>query len=55
MYTGMKRLTRKSCRPIMLLRANSSTPETWEAMMTGMPMPPKATGAVFASRQMPAA
>ena len=47
-------------RPIMELNGSSHwlafcPPTTLASVVTGMPIDPNATGAVFASRQMPAA
>ena len=43
-------------RPTIALRAPSTgRPVTSASVVTGMPIDPNATGAVFASRQMPAA
>ena len=44
-----------SCLPTIWLMVRSEKPETCPATMTGTPMAPKATGAVLAIRQMPAA
>ena len=42
-------------RPAMAPIRNGSMPVTWPATMMGMPMAPKATGAVLAIRHRPAA
>ncbi len=42
-------------RPAIWLIAIASTPVTWPATIIGMPIAPKATGAVFTIRQSPAA
>ena len=42
-------------RPTIALSARTGRPVTLASVVTGMPMDPNATGAVFASRQMPAA
>ena len=42
-------------RPTMALRGRAEMPVIPERVTTGMPIDPKATGAVLASRQMPAA
>jgi len=42
-------------RPTIALTAASGRPVTLASVTTGIPMEPNATGAVFASRQMPAA
>jgi len=42
-------------RPTMALSDNTGNPVTFASVVTGIPMDPKATGAVFASRQIPAA
>ena len=42
-------------RPTIALRPATGRPVTFASVVTGMPMDPNATGAVFASRQMPAA
>ena len=44
-----------SWRPTMLPILKGSRPDTWPATMIGMPMAPKATGAVLAIRHRPAA
>ncbi len=44
-----------SWRPAICPMAKASTPETWPATMMGMPMAPKATGAVLPIRHRPAA
>ena len=41
--------------PIMALNASTGSPVKSASVVTGMPIDPKATGAVFARRQMPAA
>ena len=41
--------------PTMPLSASTGRPVTFASVVTGMPIEPKATGAVFASRQIPAA
>ncbi|MGC4051814.1 MAG: hypothetical protein QM757_20920 [Paludibaculum sp.] len=38
-------------RPIVALRSDSGSPVTEASVRTGLPMPPQATGAVFAMRQ----
>ncbi len=42
-------------RPTIMLNGMDGMPVTFASVVTGMPMEPNATGAVFASRQMPAA
>ena len=42
-------------RPTIALSCMTGKPVTLARVVTGMPIDPKATGAVFASRQMPAA
>ena len=42
-------------RPTMALSGPTLMPVTFASVVTGMPIDPKATGAVLASRQMPAA
>ena len=42
-------------RPTIALSARTGRPVTVASVVTGMPMDPNATGAVLASRQMPAA
>jgi hypothetical protein len=42
-------------RPTMAESGSTGSPVTAASVVTGMPMAPKATGAVLASRQMPAA
>ena len=44
-----------SCRPTIVLMCIMSRPVTPAATTMGMPMAPKATGAVLAMRQTPAA
>jgi hypothetical protein len=41
--------------PVIALRAIDGRPVTLASVVMGMPIEPNATGAVFASRQMPAA
>jgi hypothetical protein len=42
-------------RPIIALSGITGMPVTFARVITGMPIDPNATGAVLASRQMPAA
>ncbi len=42
-------------RPTIALSDSNGNPVVPASVTIGMPMEPKATGAVFASRQMPAA
>ena len=42
-------------RPTIALSASTGSPVTSASVVTGMPIDPNATGAVLASRQMPAA
>ena len=42
-------------RPTIALSGSTGRPVTLASVVTGMPIEPKATGAVLASRQMPAA
>ena len=42
-------------RPTIALSASTGRPVTLASVVTGMPIDPNATGAVLASRQMPAA
>jgi hypothetical protein len=42
-------------RPTIALSRRTGSPVMPASVVTGMPIDPKATGAVFASRQMPAA
>jgi hypothetical protein len=51
----MKMETGAQRRPTQVLSVSSSSPVTSARVVTGMPIEPKATGAVFASRHMPAA
>ena len=51
----MKSDTGAQIRPTLALRSASGKPVMPAKVITGMPMDPKATGAVLANRQMPAA
>ena len=42
-------------RPTIALRSRTGSPVTFASVTTGMPIDPNATGAVLASRQIPAA
>jgi hypothetical protein len=42
-------------RPTIALSGMTGSPVTFARVVIGIPMDPKATGAVLASRQMPAA
>ena len=42
-------------RPTIALSASTGSPVTFASVTTGTPIDPNATGAVLASRQMPAA
>jgi hypothetical protein len=54
-YPGMKTDTIAHRRPTIELNACNGSPVTLASGTTGMPIDPNATGAVLASRQIPAA
>ena len=54
-YPGMKIEIIAHSRPTIALSDSRGSPVTPASVVTGMPIDPKATGAVLASRQMPAA
>ena len=54
-YPGMMMEIKAHSRPTIALMARTGRPVTLASVVIGMPIEPKATGAVLASRQMPAA
>ncbi len=54
-HSGTSSDSSGSWRPVMAPILKASMPVTWPATMVGMPRAPKATGAVLAIRQRPAA
>ena len=54
-YAGMKSEIIAQRRPTIALSASTGKPVMLASVVTGMPIDPNATGAVLASRQMPAA
>ena len=54
-YAGMKSEIIAHSRPTIALNAITGRPVMPASVVTGMPIEPNATGAVLASRQMPAA
>jgi hypothetical protein len=54
-YAGMNTDIGAQMRPTHCDSVSSSMPVVFASVVTGIPIDPNATGAVFASRQMPAA
>lgn len=54
-YIGMTTEIIAHKRPTMALNSNTGSPVMPASVVTGIPIEPKATGAVLAIRQMPAA